>query len=308
MGEVETATPAFNGKTIEEVRAQVKAFEANPVPPGAPVAPAVPPTATSKPQENPTPPAAEPPPPESKEKETQQPEAKTEKVASEKPKAAESVKDVDWKARYLGLQRKFDKTFSEKKPETVQEPPKPISEEETFDLTPELKKKLDADSEKDPWETIARLTRSLIRQETKSIKTELASDKSRRLEMARLEGLDRLVSEGHDWLTTDDGLRKVDEVFAENPELWNTKDPYRAALGFIRDVPSKARQTGTAQPGGLTPILGAATATPPVQAPPAVSNEVQMENLRREWEKAVQLGDREARAKIMAQMDRLNRG
>lgn len=302
--------------TMEQMRATIAAFEANPVDPGAPDVP-IPasPTAdaNAKPQEKvalpepvKTPTAEEKAPP-------QQPKEAGEKAASEPQKAAEPVKEKkDWEAAYKGLQREFNKKFMEtkeaKQPEqVVEKTPEKVVQAPTPDylqFTPEGKQRIIADLEKDPVESIVKIVETIVG----PIKSRLSSEDAQRIELSRLEGLDRLVQEGHDWLHTEDGLRKVEAVFNENPELWNTRDPYRAALGFVKDVPSKAGQRGNAQATGLTPVLGASAAVPPPTSIPAASSGESMESLAQQHQLFMSRGQMDKAREIMEKMDKLHRG
>lgn len=301
-------------KTLAQIQAEVAAFEANPVDPGSPDittppavvanAPAAPTEKAATPAPGTTPPAEEP------AKPAQQPQETAEKVASETPKVAEPVKATDWEAAYKGLQTKYNKAFVEKK-EGSQEAAKPIppaQDEHLEVLSPEFKQKFVADLERDPVDALVKLNRAITRQEVMPIKSKFDAAEARQLESARWEGLDNLVKEGHEWLKTEDGLRKMETVFNDNPELWKTRDPYRAALGFIPDVPSKAGQRGPAQSTGLTPMLGVSGAMPPTVSAPAVSKMAKLESLQVEVMQAQSRGQWDKAKQLLDQMGEVERG
>lgn len=297
-------------KTIEQIRAEVAAFEANPVDPGAPdvsTPPAVIAPATATPTEKAatpdpvtTPPATEP------AKPTQQPQETAEKAASEPQKAAEPVKD--WEAAYKGLQAKYNKTFIEKKAEGAVVAPPPPQVERPEILSPESKQRFASDVEKDPVDAIVRLVESITDHRIKPIQSKFEATEAQNLEASRIQNLETLVKEGHEWLKTPDGIRKMESALSENPELWRTKDPYRAALGFISDIPSKAGQRGQAQSTGLTPILGAAGAMPPTVSAPAVSKMAKLETLQVEVMQAQSRGQWDKAKQLLDQMGELERG
>jgi hypothetical protein len=224
------------------------------------------------------------------------------------------VKETDWKAAYQGLQRQYNKAFVEKKAESapkaeVQPEPVPAPQQSApLSLSPEFKKQFMADLEKDPVEAIVKLNQLMIREEVSPIKSKFEATEAQQIEAQRLAGLERLVGEGHEWLKTPDGLQKMSAVLNDNPELWKTRDPYRAALGFISDIPSKAGQRGPAQSTGLTPILGASGAVPPVVSTPALSKLEKLESLQKEITTLQSRGQMaEAREKLK-EMDKIDRG
>jgi hypothetical protein len=302
-------------KTLAQIQAEVAAFEANPVAPGAPEV-STPPTvnavAAVAPQEKAALPTPEQTPPAEEKAPDQQPKETTVKAPAETVQAAEPVKETNWKAAYEGLQRKYNKTFIEKKAETQTGEevrlPEPYSNEGPGTITPEFRKRIQEDLEKDPVDALIKLNLAIIRKEIQPVASRLEAADFEKQEEAKLAGLDKLANEGHDWLKTEDGLRKMDAVLSENPELWKTKDPYRAALGFIQDIPLKAGQRGQAQATGLTPILGAGSALPPVVSAPAVSKVDKLQGLLSEMNKHLSRGDVMSAQKIQAQMDEIDRG
>jgi len=303
-------------KTLAQIQAEVAAFEANPVEPGASepsTVPAVNAQATATPQEKAELPKPEQTPPaEEKAVPPQQSKEATDKAASETPKAAEPVKETNWKAAYEGLQRKYNKTFIEKKAEPKEEekasPVQPSLEESLEDITPEFRNQIIADLDKDLVGTLIKLNRAIARKEVMPVRSRLEAADFERQEAAKLSGLDRLAEEGHEWLKTEDGLRKMEAALNENPELWKSKDPYRAALGFIPDIPSKAGQRGHAQAMGLTPILGAGAAMPTVVSAPAVSKMAKLETLQSEVNLAQSRGQWDKAKQLLVQMDEIEKG
>lgn len=286
-------------KSLEQIKADVAAFEANPVEPGAPdstPAELAPAAVTPEQDVLPTPET----PPEKEKTPDQQPKVTAEKAVS----TAEPVKETDWKAAYEGLQRKFNKAFVEKKePKEVPKPPM------SFDgIAPEIEQRIVADLEKAPVQTLVNLIREISRNELDPIKSRLDLDDFQKQEAAKLSGLDRLASEGHDWIKTGEGLRKMEAVLTENPELWKTKDPYRAALGFLSDIPSKAGQRSSAQTTGLTPILGASGAMPPAVSTPAASKVDRLQGLLTEMNRQLSRGNIQKAQQIQAEMDEIDRG
>lgn len=305
------------GKTLAQIQAEVAAFEANPVDPGAPNDSPVPTlnaTAPATPPEKGAPlDPAKPPLAEDSAKPAQQPKETTEKVASETPKAAEPVKDdTDWKKRFLDTRKKLNEVIQEKadvesKTETERPLPAAPTHEFPYELSQELRKQLDSDSEKDVWGTVDKLIRTRVNQIVTPIASKFAMNEAQERDNAISKSLDSLVSEGHDWLKTEEGWRKINSVIEENG-LQNTRDPYRAAMGFIPDISSKAGQRGQAQSTGLTPILGASAAVPPVVSTPVVSKVDMLTGLLGEIEKALARGDVKKAQKIQAQMDEIERG
>lgn len=302
-------------KTLAQVQAEVAAFEANPVDPGTPDAST--PSAGNAPaavtpQEKAAIPEPGQTPPEKEKAADQQPKDAAEKAATETPKAAEPAKDTDWKAAYEGLQRKFNKAFVEKKAEPqAAEAPKvagPIFSPGLGDLSPEAEQRFLSDLEKAPAKALVSLIREISRDEINPIRSKVEAADFEKQEVAKLAGLDRLASEGHEWLKTQDGLRKMETALTENPELWNTRDPYRAALGFISDIPSKAGQRGQAQAVGLTPILGSGSALPTTASVPAVSKVEKLQGLVSEIEKSLARGNVKRAQELQAQADELDRG
>ena len=306
---------ADGNKTLAQMQAEVAAFEANPVDPGAAVstpppadavAPVTPDGKAALPEPGQTPPAAE------QAKPDQQPKEATEKAATETPKAAEPVKEKDWKAAYEGLQRSYNKKFLEEKAQPKQgETPKTVApslEENLDNVTPEFRNQIIADLDKDLVGTLIKLNRAIARNEVMPVRSKLEAADFEKQEVAKLAGLDRLANEGHEWLKTEDGLRKMEAALNENPELWKSKDPYRAALGFIPDLPSKAGQRGQAQAMGLTPILGAGTALPPVVSAPAVSKMAKLESLSGEVAQAQSRGQWDKAKELLKQMGEIERG
>lgn len=314
MSESIIIKPDVGNKTLADIQAEVAAFEANPVDPGAPDAStpsaenapaAVKPQAKDAlPEPGQTPPAEEKAP-------EQQPKETTEKAATETPKAAEPVKETDWKAAYQSLQRKFNKAFVEKKaePQPVETPKavEPVHDVGYGDLSPEGEKRLLADLDKAPAKTLVSLIREITRNEINPIRSKVEAADFERQEIAKLSGLERLANEGHEWLKTEDGLRKMETALTENPELWNSKDPYRAALGFIPDVPLKAGRRGQAQATGLTPILGAGVAMPTVVSAPAVSKVDKLQGIMADIEKALARGNVKRAQELQAQADEIDR-
>lgn len=291
-------------QTLAQIQAEVAAFEANPVDPGAPDVPTaqtVNAPATVTPPEKAalpdpvTPPATEP------AKPTQQPQETAVKVAT----ATEPAKETDWKGGYKGLQRKIDQLQREL---ASKETTKPSREELIESITPEFKQKLIADLEKDPVEAILEIARAVARKELNPVKSKVEASEHERLQAAQLNGLDRLVQEGHEWLKTPDGLSKMEAALNENPELWKTKDPYRAALGFISDIPSKAQQPSHAQTTGLTPMLGAGGVVPTTVSAPAVSKVEKLTALNAEADIALARGNTKRVQELLAQMEEIDRG
>lgn len=299
-------------KTIEQIRAEVAAFEANPVDPGAP-------NASTAPTETPVSPVVTPEPPATPKPETpsvtepvkadQQPKETPGQAASEPPKAAEPVKD--WEAAYKGLQAKYNKAFVENKAGAQVAEVTPIAPPVTEApgvLTPESRKQFASDVDKDPVYGIEKLVVSIIQREIGPIKSKVDATEAEKIEASRIANLERLVSEGHDWLKTPDGIRKMEAALSANPELWKTRDPYRAAMGFIPDIPSKAGQRGSAQSTGLTPILGASGAMPPAVSTPAVSKAEKLEGLMKEVQLLQSRGNWPEANKKLAEMDAIDRG
>lgn len=291
-------------QTIEQLKAEVAAFEANPVDPGAPDVPTVPTvnvSATVTPPEKAALPTPATPPVTEPAKPTQQPQETAVKATT----VAEPAKETDWEAAYKSLQTKYNKKFVEEK---GKESEKPSREELIENITPEFKQKLASDLEKDAVETIIEIARAVSRKELNPVKSEVEASKYERQQMAQLSGLDRLVKEGHEWLKTPDGLAKMEAALNDNPELWKTKDPYRAALGFISNIPSKAQQPSNAQTTGLTPMLGAGGVVPTAVSTPAVSKVEKLAALNAEADIALSRGNNKRVQELLAQMEEIDRG
>ena len=114
--------------------------------------------------------------------------------------------------------------------------------------------------------------------------------------------------EGHEWLQTEDGFAKVAAVWEKYPELRNTPDPVRSALGYIPNIPSNAQQRGPAQSTGLTPILGASGAVPPVTSTPAASKVDKLATMLTEVQRLQSLGAVQESRNLLAEMDKIERG
>lgn|SRR3990167_1883670 len=305
-------------KTLAQIQAEVAAFEANPIAPNAPdihtppavnaPAPVATPEKAALPEPGKTPPVTEP------AKPTQQPKEVAEKVASETPKAAEPVKEQkDWKAAYEGLQRSYNKRFVEdKKVETApaEKPPVPPTLPPTLgEITPEIAKMLETESEKNPWKAVDDLIRLRLGQVVTPVASRLQSLDAEREGQARAESFRVLVQdEGHEWLQTEDGFAKVAAVWEKYPELRNTPDPVRSALGYIPNIPSNAQQRGPAQSTGLTPILGASGAVPPVTSTPAASKVDKLATMLTEVQRLQSLGAVQESRNLLAEMDKIERG
>ena len=291
-------------KTLAQVQAEVAAFEANPTAlfaPDVPTVPTVNAPATATPPEKAAIPEPKPPTVEEPAKPTQQPQETAVKASTE----AEPAKETDWKGGYKGLQRKIDQLQKEI---ASKETPKPPLEDEIENLTPEFKQKLVADLEKDVPETLIKLIRAVTRKELNPVRSKVEASEHERLQTAQLNGLDRLVGEGHEWLKTPDGLAKMEAALDENPELWKTKDPYRAALGFISDIPSKAQQPSRAQTTGLTPMLGAGGVVPTAVSTPAASKVDTLISMQAQVELFQSRGQMDKANQLLKEMEAIERG
>lgn len=302
-------------KTIEQVRAEVAAFEANPLPPDAPdvpsptasaTAPATPPEKAATPEPG-TPPAKE------KAEPTQQPKETPEKVASEPPKAAEPAKDVDWQSRYKGATKERDKTVAAKDKEIAdlkaKLEAKAEPEAELRTLSPEWKKKVVEESEKDFPEAIVKVVREVLRGELNPIKSKLQAADAAKVDEVVAKSLQAMVDAGDDWIAGPDGPDQFAAVFDAHPELDKLPPEikYQAARSFI-NIPSKASQRGPAQTTGLTPMLGAGGAVPPVVSTQAVSTAEKLITMQAQLETFQKRGQWDQVNKMLAEMDAIQRG
>lgn len=291
-------------QTLAQIQAEIAAFEANPVDPGAPdvsTAPTVTAPATATPPEKAALPTTVTPQTTEPAKPTQQPQ----ETAVQAPTGAEPVKETDWKEAYKGLQKKFNEKFMEKK-SAEKTAVQSSFDEFPNELTPELIKQLDADSEKNPWVAVDKLIRARLSQNLTPVKSELDEISFERKQTATLTGLDRLAQK-HEWLKTPEGIARMEQVLSENPELWKNKDPYRSALGYI-DIPSKTQQPSQAQTTGLTPMLGAGGVVPTAVSTPAVSKVEKLATLNEQAELFMSRGQIAKAKEILAQMDEIDRG
>lgn len=207
------------------------------------------------------------------------------------------------------LQKKFTEVSQEVSRAKQNVPPPPVGAVDLGQLTPETKQQLMADIEKDPVGTIFRIAQASAAQQRdigmNQLKSELEPILSSHRELAQAKELDELANKGHEWIYTE-GLGRFERVFQEHPELRGLKNPYRAALGYMDDIPVNGTAPASAQ-GGLPTLMGGHAVPPPSSVPPS-SPEQEMEKLSVKLKLALARNDKAGAAQIMAQQDKLVRG
>lgn len=191
---------------------------------------------------------------------------------------------------------------------------KPAETPSSFDgetLSPEFKKKLADDFEKDPLEALFRFNRAVAQYEADRkmkpfepvMNDVTAYSKATREAME----LDEVAKAGNDWVYNEQEREaRFGKVFQQYPQLLQFPEPYKAALRFMDDVPSqKESAAGHARTGGTTPILGANHAVPPPSSAPTASHEQKLETLSQELHKAMSQRDFVAANAIQKNMDKV---
>ena len=209
------------------------------------------------------------------------------------------------------LQKKFTQVSQELKQgqNKVQEQAPPVGAVDFSQLTPETRQQLMAELEKDPVGAIFRVAQAAAMQQrdigVSQVRAEIEPIRSSFQEKHQASQLDELANNGHTWILTE-GLGRFEKVFQENPELLRAKNPYRAALGYMDDIPANRTAPASAQ-GGLPTLIGGHAVPPPSSVPPP-SPEQEMQKLSEKLRLALAHHDKAGAKQIAAQMDKLERG
>lgn len=210
------------------------------------------------------------------------------------------------------LNKKFTQMSQEVAKDKPVVPASPFAGVIPDEMTPEIKQELLARLEKgEVIEVMAQVAKAYGHmaadktvnqrmQKWEKVESEMA-------ETASAKQIDSLVDKGHTWILTE-GMGRFEAVFQEHPEIRNLKDPFRAAIGYMDDLPINGSASSHAQVKKSTPILGGSGAVPPPSSGPAMSAETEMQTLSANLRVAIQRGNRAEMTKIQAQMDKLERG
>ena len=208
-------------------------------------------------------------------------------------------------AQLLKMNRELNKKFSQTSQELSAQ--QKAEKDAEISLTEEGKKKILEDLERDPLETILKLARTAVRQETAPVMQDVRSMKERHVEAGQLKELDDLIAEGNDWIV-DNGMERFDQVFQKRPYLRQSSTPYRDALLFM-DLPrSENGQPTPAQVGPKTPIISASQAVSPPSSSPPSTPERDFAVLNNELRQALKDRDIKRAKEIEAQLDRVHKG
>jgi hypothetical protein len=214
-------------------------------------------------------------------------------------------------AKYKELQKKYTQLSQEvavKKAEV--EPPKVDLYKAGLkpeDFSPEFRDKLQKDMEQDFVGTWLKATTAIVRSAIDPLQQERNQEKAMAHEERVYKRLDELASKpGNEWMLTEDGMTKFDNVFKEKPYLWQSSDPYGDAWHFIEEKPEyKALQAQVAQAQKPTPVLGAGRAIPPQVSQPSVSLDAQLEQLNVQQAQAMTERNYALAAEIQKKKDKL---
>jgi hypothetical protein len=175
----------------------------------------------------------------------------------------------------------------------------------TGKLTPEEKKRIAEEFEKDPVEALLAFNRVITKQEIAPHLNKLYSLEAETRETKEIKELDDLAREdGNEWIFSE-GTARFSEVFKDRPYLLQSPTPYRDALRFME---RKGQQPTQAQVGPKTPILGTSKAVPPPSPVPPVSPEQELSDISRELRKAIQNKDFTRASELEKKMDILYKG
>lgn len=238
-----------------------------------------------------------------------------EKGIAEKQKLLEMSKE-DRQALLIKQNKELNKKFTQMSQEIAKD--KPVVPTSPFagvipdELTPEVKQELLGRLEKgEVIEVMAQVSKAYGHMAAdQKVNQRMSKWEKLEAEMAdtqSMKQLDSLVDKGHTWIVTE-GMGRFESVFQEHPEIRNLKDPYRAALGYMDDLPTNGSASPRAQGRSSTPILGAGGAVPPPHSGPTVSTEQEMEKLSANLRVALQRNNKAEISKIQTQMDKLERG
>lgn len=310
------------GGSLQEIQARIKAAESsglgalmNPSPP-APQGPAPVPTSDS-----PAPVTV--PPPEKVETKPTEAEIKPEHVQKFKNpdgslnddkviKSNEHLKmGIEEKqAKLLKLNRELTQKFTKVSQELSEKNNEKKNADEELDFSKpseEVKKKILADLEADPIETILRLSRTGAKQVTEPIIKKVDAMSDRSSEEGKLKELDSLVDKGHGWIL-EEGTSRFESVFAERPYLLQSKTPYADALLFMNIPASGTDIPKVTHLGQKTPIIGASQTVPPPSSAPPLTTENQLEVISNQIKRAIADRDFDRAKELSAQQDRLYKG
>ena len=210
------------------------------------------------------------------------------------------------------LNKKFTQAAMEVAKDKPQAVPSPFEGVIPDELTPDIKKNLLERLEKgEVIEVMAQVAKAYGHMAAdQKVSQRMQKWEKAESEMAEKESgkqIDSLVDKGHTWILTE-GMGRFEAVFQEHPEIRNLKDPFRAAIGYMDDLPINGSASSAAHGRKSTPILGANGAVPPPSSGPSSSPELEMQALSASLRIALQRGNRAEMSKIQAQMDKLERG
>lgn len=299
-----------NGGTVADIEARIKAFESPQVPEPTPE-PVATPEVPAQVKEVATPPVTPTEgtkvdiPQQFKDKDGSLDEEKITKsnehlqkgILERQEKLIKLNKELREQFRQSGTKLSEEKAKAEA--ETV------IEKINTGKLTPEEKKKIAEEFEKDPVEALLAFNRVITKQEIEPHLKKLYSLDAEARESKEIKELDDLAREdGNEWILTE-GTARFSEVFKTRPYLLQSPTPYRDALRFME---SKGQQPTQAQVGPKTPILGASKAVPPPSPVPPVSPEQELADISRELRMAIKNKEYGKATELEKKMDILYKG
>lgn len=138
------------------------------------------------------------------------------------------------------------------------------------------------------------------------IENEIRQSKLETSAFKQADELNSLVEAGNDWIINE-GLGRFEKVFEERPYLRQSPTPYLDAARFM-DPSSNNAASGNAQPGRGTPILASGSAALPPSSDPSMSTERAKQDISDRLRKALQHGDKKEAAKLISELDKLERG
>jgi hypothetical protein len=172
-------------------------------------------------------------------------------------------------------------------------------------ISPELKKKILEDLERDPAETILRLTETAIKNRLQPFEAERMRMAEESSEKRFLEDLDHVGQQGHHWVYTDEGRQRFDSFFAANPWVLQAPNPYSTAIKLMGF--STGGVSGPAQTVPRPPTLGSFHAAPPPTTASPATPEAELPQLGRALENALSIGDMKSAQMIRLKLDALHR-
>ena len=171
--------------------------------------------------------------------------------------------------RYKALQREgsqIDKSIKEVKPKEEETAAPKAGQDFNEYLNGELTKEeidvIEANKNEPLVRALLKAQAALAKVSTEDIRRKVEMSEAQSRDVAMLDRLDKLAT-NHSWLYTDEGQKRLEEVFKEDPGLWKTRDPYGYAVERLsHEMAPKTTQSGQARPAG-TPMLGVGHALPP---------------------------------------------